>query len=316
MPAGNIRAGATILMMYKEHVGGICAGGMNAMRGSKGVVVVEYRTRGTDTYMREIGHYQPLSSEEEARLAKRIRKGDRQALHKLIKSNLRFVVSVARNYQHQGVPLPDLIGEGNRGLMRAAIKFDDKKNFRFISYAVWWVRQAILQALAAQSRMVKVPLNQAGRVYQVARLEQKLVQKLHREPDHDEMVNEGSVSRVQLEVAQQIARKGVSLDSPVGDSGDRTIGSVLPADNSWEPDTRIDEDSFRGAIGRQLQTLSPRERRVLELHFGLHSGVGLTLEEVGKHLGITREGVRLIRDRALEKLKVQCGDRLREIERN
>ncbi len=263
-------------------------------------------------YLRDISRHEPLSSQEEARLAARIRRGDRRALERLIKSNLRFVVSVARNYQHQGVPLEDLISEGNIGLMRAARKFDEKKNFRFISYAVWWIRQAILQALAAQSRAVKVPLNQVGSIYAVGRVQEKLEQRLGRSPDTEEVVAESEMDKRTVEMAQRLSLTKSSLDTPVDERGRATGRDLLEADGNSMPDRPVSEDSFREAIETCLDVLEPRERDVLSLYFGLGQETGLTLDEVGRRLGITRERVRQLRDRALERLKTEAATRLRD----
>lgn len=263
-------------------------------------------------YMRDISKFEPLSSKEEAQLALRIRKGDRKALNRLVKSNLRFVVSVARNYKNQGVPLNDLISEGNIGLIRAAHKFDEKKNFRFISYAVWWVRQAILQALARQSRLMKVPLNRVGVIYRVGKVREKLEQRHGREVETEEIAREGKLNLDMIRGLQQVAQSHMSLDHPILNDGRHSMMDTLEADDGYQPDVGLSEDSFKNALERSLGVLNGREREVIRLYFGLGGEPELTLDEAGRRLGITRERVRQLRDRALDRLRKEAVEGLRD----
>jgi RNA polymerase primary sigma factor len=256
------------------------------------------------TYLRDISKYQPLKTDEEARLAREIKKGNKRALDKLVKANLRFVISVARNYQDQGVALTDLINEGNMGLIRAAKRFDEKKNFKFISYAVWWIRQAILQALADQSRFFKVPVNRVGIVYKVGKAAEKLEQKLHRKPLQDEIAGESGLTNDHVKTAFRIGQRTVSLDSPISDDRESMLIDVISDRRVTSPDEDIEDNSARDAFVRVLaETLQPREEQIIKLYFGLDGEPPYTLDEIGKKLSITRERVRQLRDRALEKLK-------------
>ena len=261
-------------------------------------------------YMRDISRYTPLSSKEEAALAIRIRRGDRAALNRLVKSNLRFVISVARTYKNQGVPLGDLISEGNIGLIRAAHKFDEKKNFRFISYAVWWIRQAILQALARQSRLMKVPLNRVGIIYQVGKVRERLEQRHGRAPETREIAREGKMREDVVLGLTQVAQSHMSLDHPILNDGRHSVMDTLEADESYSPETEIVEDSFKAALEQSLDVLGNREREVIRLYFGLGGEPELTLDEAGRRLGITRERVRQLRDRALDRLRTEAVDGL------
>ncbi len=267
----------------------------------------EYLTQ----YLKDISRYQPLKSEEEARLARRIREGRKDALHELVRSNLRFVVSVARQYQHQGMPLSDLINEGNLGLIRAAARFDERKNFRFISYAVWWIRQAILQALAEQSRVVKVPQNQVGKIHKVTKAEERLTQKLGRGPEVDEIAAMVQMKKSKVERARSVAAKPVLLDSPVSAGKDGTHMDLLAGDESDKPDTRISRESFEEEVREALRRLYPKEREVIRRYFGVGEETSYTLDDIGMQLGITRERVRQLRDRALNKLRSGTLEKLR-----
>lgn len=268
----------------------------------------EYLTQ----YLKDISRYQPLKSEDEAKLARRIREGRKEALNELVRSNLRFVVSVARQYQHQGMPLSDLINEGNLGLMRAAARFDERKNFRFISYAVWWIRQAILQALAEQSRVVKVPQNQVGKIHKVTKAEERLTQKLGRGPEVDEIAAMVQMKKSKVERARSVAAKPVLLDSPVAAGKDGTHMDLLAGDESDKPDTRISRESFEEEVREALRHLYPKEREVIRRYFGVGEETSYTLDDIGMQLGITRERVRQLRDRALNKLRSGTLEKLRE----
>lgn len=254
-------------------------------------------------YMKDINKFKPLKPADEALYAAQIRKGDKIALEKLIKANLRFVISVARTYQDQGVPLIDLINEGNIGLIKAAYKFDEKKNFKFISYAVWWIRQSILQALADQSRIYKVPLNRVATIYKIGKLDERLEQKLKRRPFDDEIAFEGRINEETIETTRKIDQNHWSLDTPIGNKKDAIIGDIINNKNSMEPDTKIVEQSTRDAIVRILDILNEREKQILMLYYGLSDHATYTLEDIGKRLHLTRERVRQIKDRALERLR-------------
>lgn len=255
-------------------------------------------------YLKDISRYAPLKTEEEARLARAIKQGDKAALDRLVKANLRFVISVARNYQDQGVDLTDLINEGNMGLIRAAQRFDENKNFKFISYAVWWIRQAILQALADQSRFFKVPVNRVGVVYKVGRMQERLEQKLHRRPYKDEIANEAGISSDNVDTAYRIGQRTISLDTPIGDDRDSVLTDIITDESNEQPDTDIVGESSHRAFGLVLgKVLNERERRIITLYFGLDGDPPYTLDEIGKKLAITRERVRQLRDRGLERLK-------------
>lgn len=255
-------------------------------------------------YLREIGRLQPLTSEEEASLAVRIRKNDRQALDRLIKANLRFVVSVARNYQNQGLALSDLINEGNVGLVRAARRFDEKKNFRFISYAVWWVRQAILQALAEQSRIMRIPLNRAGAIHKISKTSNELEQKFNRKPDITEIATALEWSEGIVEETISISSTHLSLDAPLKDGeGSTLLDFMEECGEGNQPDDGVNNVSFQNEIGRMLDMLTGREREIVKLYFGIDCEAAFTLDEIGRRFNITRERVRQIKSKALDRLK-------------
>ncbi|MBN1577045.1 MAG: RNA polymerase sigma factor RpoD/SigA [Chitinispirillaceae bacterium] len=255
-------------------------------------------------YLREIGKLQPLSSEQEALLAVRIRNEDRRALDLLIKANLRFVVSVARNYQNQGLSLSDLINEGNVGLVRAAHRFDEKKNFRFISYAVWWVRQSILQALADQSRIMRLPLNRAGAIHKISRIQNELEQRFNRRPDVVEVADALELTENSVRETMSISSNHLSLDAPIKDADGSTLLDMIQHGNEDNnPDDGIETISLRHEIRRMLDTLKGREREIIKLYFGIDNETAFTLDEIGHRFNITRERVRQIKSRALDRLK-------------
>jgi RNA polymerase primary sigma factor len=254
-------------------------------------------------YLRDISRHRALTSAEEAYLAARIRKDDRRALETLIKANLRFVVSVARNYQNQGLPLADMINEGNLGLIRAARRFDEKKNFKFISYAVWWIRQSILQGLAKQSRIVKVPLNQVGTMHRIGKTRAKLEQKLHRAPNMREVAEELGIPEDDVHHTFKVGNSHASLDSPATPDSESRLLDMLIAENAEDPEESMAETSLRDAIDETLSQLNWRERSVLKMYFGIGEDTAYTLEEIGSQVNITRERVRQIKERALGKLK-------------
>ena len=256
-----------------------------------------------DLYLKEISRYPLITRDEEARLARRIREGDQQALEKLCRSNLRFVVSVAKKYQNQGVALADLINEGNVGLIRAAHKFDETKGIKFISYAVWWIRQAILQALAEQSRIVRVPLNRAGTLHRIGRRSSALLQELGREPSAEEIALEMDIPIEEVRRTMSITQAHLSLDAPLTPGEDNKLLDYLPDDVSPPPDESAFEGALRASIQDSLDSLKPREAKILKLYYGLDGNEAMTLEEIGSVLGITRERVRQIKEKALNRLR-------------
>ena len=263
-----------------------------------------YDESSLDQYLKEISAYPLLKREDEIELAQRIRAGDEEALDKLVRSNLRFVVSVAKKYQNQGVALGDLINEGNLGLIRAAHKFDETKGIKFISYAVWWIRQAILQALAEQSRIVRVPLNRAGALHRIGKRSSTLLQELGREPTVDEIADELDLSHEEVQRTLAISQTHLSLDAPLTPGEDNRLLDYLPDQFSAGPDDETYERALCQTIEEALGTLKEREARVLRLYFGLEDGRDpMTLEEIGSLLGITRERVRQIKEKALVRLR-------------
>jgi RNA polymerase primary sigma factor len=262
-----------------------------------------YEESSLDQYLKEISAYPLLSREEEIDLAQRIRKAEEEALDKLVRSNLRFVVSVAKKYQNQGVALGDLINEGNLGLIRAAHKFDETKGIKFISYAVWWIRQAILQALAEQSRIVRVPLNRAGALHRIGKRSSALLQELGREPTAEEIADELDISHEEVQRTLAISQSHLSLDAPLSPGEDNRLLDYLPDQFSPGPDDETYERALSMTIEEALGTLKEREAKVLRLYFGLEGTDAMTLEEIGSLLGITRERVRQIKEKALVRLR-------------
>ena len=254
-------------------------------------------------YLKEISKNKTLSLEEEAVLAVRIREDDRKALEKLVKANLRFVVSVCRNYQNQGLPLSDLINEGNLGLIRAARRFDEKKNFKFISYAVWWIRQAILQALAEQSRIIKLPLNRVGTIHKIGKTQSKLEQKLRRLPMVEEIAQELQIDEEEVQETIKIGNTHMSLDAPLQQGEDAKLIDMLQDENQERPDDGVLDISLQVEIDKTLDTLSEREKEVVKLYFGIGEDTAHTLEEIGQRFNLTRERVRQIKEKALRRLK-------------
>ena len=256
-----------------------------------------------DQYLKEISVYPRIDRAEEARLAEAIRRGEASALDKLVRSNLRFVVSVAKKYQNQGVPLSDLINEGNLGLIRAAHKFDETKGIKFISYAVWWIRQAILQALAEQSRIVRVPLNRAGALHRIGRRSSSLLQELGREPTVGELAEDLSLTHEEIEQTLAISQSHLSLDAPITPGEDNRLLDYLPDQYSPGPEDEAYGHALRQTVEEALGTLKPREAKILRLYFGLDDQEPMTLEEIGSLLRITRERVRQIKEKALLRLR-------------
>jgi RNA polymerase primary sigma factor len=256
-----------------------------------------------ELYLKEISRNQALPAEEEAQLAVRIKVGDKKALEKLIKANLRFVVSVARNYQNQGLPLGELISEGNLGLIQAAKRFDEKRNFKFISYAVWWIRQAILRALADRSRITRVPLNRIGIIHKVGRTQSRLEQKFRRMPTMEEIAQELGLAESDVLEIQKIGNRYLSLDTPVQADDSSELIDLLQDENQEMPDTRLIEMSMQEGVSKILDTLNDREKKVLKLYFGVGEDTPHTLDEIGKRLHLTRERVRQIKEKAIYRLK-------------
>ncbi|MCR4339141.1 MAG: sigma-70 family RNA polymerase sigma factor [Gemmatimonadaceae bacterium] len=256
-----------------------------------------------DQYLRDISVYPLITREQEVELAKRIRKTDQEALDTLVRSNLRFVVSVAKKYQNQGVSLSDLINEGNLGLIRAAHKFDETKGIKFISYAVWWIRQAILQALAEQSRIVRVPLNRAGTLHRIGKRASSLLQELGREPTHEEIAEGMDITEEEVAKTMSISQTHLSLDAPMTPGEDNKLLDYLPDTLNPTPDEQTLEKALTDAVQESLSQLKEREAKILRLYFGLGESEPMTLEEIGAVLGITRERVRQIKEKALSRLR-------------
>ena len=256
-----------------------------------------------DQYLKEISAYPLLTREQEVDLAQRIRVGQEEALDKLVRSNLRFVVSVAKKYQNQGVALGDLINEGNLGLIRAAHKFDETKGIKFISYAVWWIRQAILQALAEQSRIVRVPLNRAGTLHRIGKRSSALLQELGREPTVEEIADGLDLTHDEVEKTLAISQTHLSLDAPLTPGEDNRLLDYLPDQFGRGPEEETYDKALTDTVEEALGTLKEREAKVLRLYFGLDGQEPMTLEEIGSLLGITRERVRQIKERALVRLR-------------
>jgi RNA polymerase primary sigma factor len=256
-----------------------------------------------DLYLRDISVFPLISREEEVRLAQRIRLDDQEALDTLVRSNLRFVVSVAKKYQNQGVSLSDLINEGNLGLIRAAHKFDETKGIKFISYAVWWIRQAILQALAEQSRIVRVPLNRAGALHRIGKRANALLQELGREATHAEIAEGMEITEEEVAKTMSISQTHLSLDAPMSPGEDNRLLDYLPDTQSATPDEETIEKDLVNSVHEALAGLKEREAKILRLYFGLDGSDPMTLEQIGAVLNITRERVRQIKEKALSRLR-------------
>ena len=262
-----------------------------------------------DKYLQEIGHEELISVEEEVELAQRIRQGDRQALEKLTKANLRFVVSVAKQYQNQGLSLPDLINEGNLGLIKAAEKFDETRGFKFISYAVWWIRQSILQAIAEHKGIIRLPLNQVGWVNKINRMLNKFEQEHERRPSIEEIADKIDLPQDKIEDAMKVNFRHVSVDAPFVDGEENSLLDVLINDDSPMADNMLVMESLREEINRALQRLNERERNIIEAFFGINQPE-MTLEEIGDKYGLTRERVRQIKEKAIRRLRHSTKNKL------
>ena len=256
-----------------------------------------------DQYLQEIGQIQLLKAEQEVELAQRIKQGDADALHELVRANLRFVVTVAKKYQGQGLTLADLINEGNYGLIKAAQRFDETRGFKFISYAVWWIRQAILQALAEQSRVVRLPLNRIGTISKIRKVMARLQQQYDRKPNVEEIAAELDLPVQKIIDALQLQSRHVSMDAPFGDEDDNSLLDVLADQQDTPPDEALLDESLKIDIERALGTLAPREAEITRLYFGIGREHPLTLEEIGQRFSLTRERVRQIKEKALRKLR-------------
>jgi len=256
-----------------------------------------------DKYLQEIAKVELITPDEEAVLAGRIREGDQLALERLTKANLRFVVSVAKQYQNQGLGLGDLISEGNLGLIKAAQRFDETRGFKFISYAVWWIRQSIMQAIAEHARLVRLPLNRIGSLNKINRVFRDLEQQYEREPTAEEIGMQLEMTTEEVLHTMRLQSRHVSVDAPIGDSEDGTMLDIMVSDDEIFPDEELMSDSLRVEVGRALNTLTHKEREVVSFFFGLNSHPLLTLEEIGHQMGLTRERVRQIKEKAVRRLR-------------
>ena len=256
-----------------------------------------------DKYLQEIGKVDLLTPQEEIDLAIRIKKGDTDAFEKLAKANLRFVVSVAKQYQNQGLSLGDLINEGNLGLIKAAKRFDETRGFKFISYAVWWIRQSILQALAEQSRIVRLPLNRVGTLNKIGRAYSNLEQEYEREPSADELATALEMDTNEVAETLKISGKHVSMDAPFAQGEENSLLDVIENEDLPSPDNSLMSESLKTEIGRALSSLSEREAEVIKLYFGLETECAHTLEEIGARFNLTRERVRQIKEKAIRRLR-------------
>ena len=265
--------------------------------------VTNRETASLDKYLQEIGKVDLITADEEVELAQKIKAGDQAALEKLTKANLRFVVSVAKQYQNQGLTLPDLINEGNLGLIKAAQRFDETRGFKFISYAVWWIRQCILQALAEQSRIVRLPLNKIGSINKINKMYALLEQSNERPPTAEEIAKELDMTVNDVRESMKNSGRHLSMDAPLVEGEDSNLYDVLRSGESPNPDRNLIQESLRTEIERSLETLTPREADVVRLYFGLGDQHPMTLEEIGETFDLTRERVRQIKEKAIRRLK-------------
>ncbi|MBR0054614.1 MAG: sigma-70 family RNA polymerase sigma factor [Bacteroidales bacterium] len=267
--------------------------------------VTNRETASLDNYLHDIGKVELITAEEEVELARKIKEGDQAALEKLTKANLRFVVSVAKQYQSQGLSLPDLINEGNLGLIKAAQRFDETRGFKFISYAVWWIRQSILQALAEQSRIVRLPLNKIGTINKINKAYAALEQQYEREPRADEIASLLDITEAEVKDSLRNSSRHLSMDASLSQDKDNNMYDVLKSEDSPTPDKGLLYESLRQEIDRTISTLPQREADIIKLYFGLDSKHPMTLEEIGEKFDLTRERVRQIKEKALRRLKNQ-----------
>ncbi|NND94262.1 MAG: RNA polymerase sigma factor RpoD/SigA [Flavobacteriales bacterium] len=273
--------------------------------------ITNRESQSLDKYLQEISKEELITAQEEVELAQRIKQGDQRALDKLTRANLRFVVSVSKQYQNQGLSLPDLINEGNLGLIKAAQRFDETRGFKFISYAVWWIRQSILQALAEQSRIVRLPLNQVGSLSKINKMFSKLEQEFERPPSAEELAHALDLPTEKVAQSLKVSGRHISMDAPFTDDGDsNSLLDVLINDDSPDADSKLLSESLQNEVERSLSTLSERERDVIRLFFGIGMNHGLTLDEIGEKFDLTRERVRQIKEKAIRKLKQQSKSKL------
>ena len=265
--------------------------------------ITNRETASLDKYLQDIGKEELISADEEVLLAQRIRQGDQLALEKLCKANLRFVVSVAKQYQNQGLSLPDLINEGNLGLIKAAQRFDETRGFKFISYAVWWIRQSILQALAEQSRIVRLPLNQVGSLNKIKKESSRLEQRLERPPSPNEIAASLEIPEYKIDAALKISTRYISMDAPLTEDEDMKFIDIFIDEDTPVTDAGLMRESLAREIQRSLATLTEKERDVVNLYYGIGMNHGLTLEEIGAKFDLTRERVRQIKEKAIRRLK-------------
>jgi RNA polymerase primary sigma factor len=264
---------------------------------------VNESNRSLSRYLEEIGDFEPLNPDREVELAIRIKQDDHSALEELVKANLRFVVSVAKDYQGQGLPLTDLINEGNLGLIKAAGRFDETRGFKFISYAVWWIRQSILQALAEHSRIVRLPLNRVGTISKITKTAEKLEAEIERSPNEKEIGRQLNMTSDEVIDAMRISRRHQSLNAPFRDGDKNSLIDIIKDDNQIAPDAPLMNDSLKDEIRNSLDTLKDRERMVIKMYFGIERDYALTLNEIGEEFNLTRERVRQIKEKAIRRLR-------------
>ena len=264
---------------------------------------VNESNRSLSRYLEEIGDFEPLKPDREVELAIKIKQGNHTALEDLVKANLRFVVSVAKDYQGQGLPLTDLINEGNLGLIKAAGRFDETRGFKFISYAVWWIRQSILQALAAHSRIVRLPLNRVGTISKITKTAEKLEAEIERSPNEKEIGRQLNMTPDEVIDAMRISRRHQSLNAPFRDGDKNSLIDIIKDENQLETDTPLMNDSLKDEIRNSLDTLKDRERMVIKMYFGIERDYALTLNEIGEEFNLTRERVRQIKEKAIRRLR-------------
>ena len=264
---------------------------------------VNESNRSLSRYLEEIGDFEPLNPDREVELAIKIKQDDHSALEELVKANLRFVVSVAKDYQGQGLPLTDLINEGNLGLIKAAGRFDETRGFKFISYAVWWIRQSILQALAEHSRIVRLPLNRVGTISKITKTAEKLEAEIERSPNEKEIGRQLNMTSDEVIDAMRISRRHQSLNAPFRDGDKNSLIDIIKDDNQIEPDAPLMTDSLKDEIRNSLDTLKDREKMVIKMYFGIERDYALTLNEIGEEFNLTRERVRQIKEKAIRRLR-------------
>jgi len=272
--------------------------------------ITNRESRSLDKYLQEIGKEELITAEEEVELARRIKQGDQIALEKLTRANLRFVVSVAKQYQNQGLTLPDLINEGNLGLIKAAQRFDETRGFKFISYAVWWIRQSILQAIAEHSRIVRLPLNQVGSLNKLNKAFSKLEQEFEREPTEEELATILDLPEDKIKDSISISGRHISMDAPLVSGEESTLYDVMVNKDSPRADKDLIKESLQTEIERTLDTLSEREKEIIKLYFGIGMNHGLTIDEIGEKFDLTRERVRQIKEKALKRLRQSTRSKL------